>query len=354
MSKFFKALEQAQRDRTAAARQVAAPPSPAAAPAPPGTAFRPPAPPPQMSPEIPAGLDEEAPPSPAAAPPPPATAFRKPTPSPQLPFDIPDGLDDRLVSLLTPAAFEAEQYRALRYLVEQRHRADGLAVILVSSAGVGDGKTTTAVNLAGTLGQATDARVLLIEADLRRPAIGSLLGFGPGSRPGLVDAILDATIPLSQVVLPRPPFNLRVVLAGQTPPSPYEVLKSPRLGELLAEARSQYDYVVLDAPPLALVQDCRVLARWIDGVIFVVGAHHTPRRLVEEALNRLDPAKMLGFVFNGDDHGLARLYVPYGAAYPPRGAPAGPTTDAGTRWGRAVKKIGRSFARPDDADSELS
>ncbi len=354
MSKFFKALEQAQRDRTAAASRAAAPPSPAAAPAPPNTAFRQPAPP-QSSPEISAGLVEEAPPSPAAAPPPPlATAFRKPTPPLELPVEIPDGLDDRLVSLLTPAAFEAEQYRALRYLVEQRHRSDGLTVILVSSAGVGDGKTTTAVNLAGALGQATDARVLLIEADLRRPAIGSLLGFGPGSRPGLVDAILDATIPLSQVVRPRPPFNLSVVLAGQAPPSPYEVLKSPRLGELLAEARRQYDYVVLDAPPMVLVQDCRVLARWVDGVICVVGAHHTPRRLVEEALNRLDPAKMLGFVFNGDDHALARYNVPYGSAYTSRDAPAEPTTGAGTRWGRAVKKIGSSLARPDDADSELS
>jgi capsular exopolysaccharide synthesis family protein len=300
-----------------------------------------------MAPEISEGLDET-----AAPPLPPATAFRRPPPSSQLPAEIAENLDDHLVSLLTPAAFEAEQYRALRYLVEQRHRADGLAVILVSSAGVGDGKTTTAVNLAGALGQATDARVLLIEADLRRPSIGSRLGFGPGSRPGLVDAVLDATIPLSQVVLPRPPFNLSVVLAGQIPPSPYEVLKSPRLGELLAEARSQYDYVVLDAPPLVLVQDCRVLARWIDGVIFVIGAHQTPRRLVEEALNRLDPAKMLGFVFNGDDHALARYYVPYGAAYTPGGAPAGPTTGARTRWGRVVKKIGRAFARRDDADSE--
>jgi capsular exopolysaccharide synthesis family protein len=259
--------------------------------------------------------------------------------------DIPEEVDDHLVSLVTPAAYEAEQYRALRHIVEQRHRADNLSLFAVSSAAGGDGKTLTAVNLAGALAQASEARVLLIEADLRHPSVAQLLGFGTARRPGLVDAIVDGNLTLAHVVLIRPPFNLSVVLAGQTLPSPYEVLKSPRLGGLLEEARAQYDYVILDTPPLVSVQDCRIIARWVDGVILVVGAHETPRRLVEEALNVLDPAKVLGFVFNRDDQGLARFYPSAPPPYRTRSR-AEPTR---TAWGRALKKVGSSFARPDRA-----
>jgi Mrp family chromosome partitioning ATPase len=115
--------------------------------------------------------------------------------------------------------------------------------------------------------------VLLIDADLRRPALGHLLSVrDPGSE-GLVDAILDPGLTLDRIAQPRPPFNLSVICGGQTPPSPYEVLKSPRFGELIEEARRQYDYIVLDTPPLTGVQDCRVIGRWVDGFLLVVAAH---------------------------------------------------------------------------------
>jgi capsular exopolysaccharide synthesis family protein len=325
MSKFLKALEQAQRDRALGSRG-----RPAAA--------RPEVVPPHVPREVPP------PPPPPVADPPPATAFQRP-PVPRAPEEIPDGVDDHLVSLVDPTAFEAEQYRALRYLIEQKHRTDSSTVIAVSSAGVGDGKTTTAINLAGALAQAPEARVLLVEADLRRPSIGDQLGFDASSRAGLVHAILNPGLSLAQVTRARAPFNLNVVLAGQVPPSPYEILKSPRLIDLLDEARGTYDYVVLDTPPLVGFQDSRVITRLVDGIILVVGAHRTPKRMVEEALNLVDPAKMLGFVFNGDDQGLARFYSRH---YYRR-----PDTSGGSRthsWGRrALKKMGTSFATPDRA-----
>jgi capsular exopolysaccharide synthesis family protein len=248
-----------------------------------------------------------------------------------------EGVDDHLVSLVTPAAFEAEQYRALRHIVEQLHKSAGLSVIAVSSPTVGDGKTTTAINLAGALAQAPEARVLLVEADLRRPSIGRLLGFGEVTGRGLVDAIQDRSLSLGQVVLPRPPFNMHVLLAGQAPAAPYELLKSSRLGELLDAARQQYDYVVLDTPPLLAVQDCRVIARWIDGLLVVVAAHRTPRRLVEEALSVVDPAKIVGLVFNGDDPLLSIYQSSRYAEYHPQG------TKATGLWGRAFRKIGVSL-----------
>ena len=95
--------------------------------------------------------------------------------------------------------------------------------------------------------------------------------------------------------------------------------------------------MILDAPPLVSVQDCRVIARWVDGLIVVVSAHRTPKRLVEEALNVVDPSKGLGFVFNNDDRGVARLYGG------PRGADATGRLATARGWGRTLKRIGTRF-----------
>ena len=263
MSKFFKALEQAKRDQALGSGPKATDPV-------------------ESQPLLP-GVPE------------PGQAFQ-PMPDP------PDeGVDEHLVSLVTPAAFEAEQYRALRHNIEYLHKAAGLQVVALSSPAMGDGKSITAINLAGALAQSSDARVLLIDADLRRPSLGNLLRLGEADGANLVDGILDPGLSLGQIAQPRPPFNLSVICAGHAPPSPYEVLKSPRFGELMEEARRQYDYIVLDTPPLHPVQDCRVIARWVDGFLLVVAAHKTPRRAVQEALTSLDPGKVLGFVFNGAD-----------------------------------------------------
>jgi capsular exopolysaccharide synthesis family protein len=260
------------------------------------------------------------------------------------PADSGGGVDDHLVSLVAPAAFEAEQYRALRHTVEQLHKTRDLRIVAMSSPGVGDGKSITAINLAGALAQAPDARVLLVDADLRRPSVAGLLALGGSDGPGLVNLILDPALTLERVARPRPPFNLSVIAAGDVAPSPYELLKSPRLGELLEEARRRYDYIVLDAPPLCPVQDCRVIARWVDGFLLVVAAHHTPRRLVGEALNVVERGKMLGLVFNGDDQPPSSFYGYYG--YYGRSADANPASPNGHgRLGRAVTRVGQMLQR---------
>ncbi|HEY3066273.1 MAG TPA: CpsD/CapB family tyrosine-protein kinase [Methylomirabilota bacterium] len=218
------------------------------------------------------------------------------------------GLDAHLVSLVMPASFEAEQYRALRQMVDQLHVSAGLAVIAISSPSVGDGKTTTAINLAGALAQSADGKVLLVDCDLRRPGVEATLGLRISPSPGLVGAILEPRLSLADVVRRRPPFNLDVLPAGDTPSAPYELLKSPRFGELMEEARQRYDYVVVDTPPLVAVPDCRVISRWVDGFVVVVAAHRTPRRLVEEALTVVELDKMIGLVFNRDERPLSGYY----------------------------------------------
>jgi capsular exopolysaccharide synthesis family protein len=277
--------------------------------------------------------------------PPPTTA------APRTPAPVTEnfwGVDEHLVSLVTPAAFEAEQYRALRHVVEQLHRTADMKVVAVSSAASGDGKTVTALNLAGALAQSPDARVLVVDGDLRRPSLDRRLGMTDPGRPGLVDAIVNPAVTLDDVVERRPPFNLSVIRAGQTPPSPYELLKAPRLGELLQEARARYDYVIVDTPPLTPVQDCRIVGRWVDGFLVVVAAHRTPRRLVKEALTRLDQAKIIGFVFNRDSGSLSRHYDRYQRAY----VDATELSANGGHPGalrRVVKSLGRSLReRPED------
>jgi capsular exopolysaccharide synthesis family protein len=219
-----------------------------------------------------------------------------------------DRLDEHLVSLLAPSSFEAEQYRVLRHRVEQFQKSDGLSVFAVSSPTVGDGKTTTAINLAGALAQSPQARVLIMDCDLRRPSVTGELALEGRESPGLVDAILNERLTLDDVVQVIEPLNLSVLPAGKRPVAPYEVLQSPRLDFLLTVARTRYDYIIVDTPPLVSVPDCRVIGKWVDGFLIVVTAHKTSRKLVEEAMQVPEPAKILGLVFNGDDHHFSMDY----------------------------------------------
>jgi capsular exopolysaccharide synthesis family protein len=219
-----------------------------------------------------------------------------------------EGIDGHLVSLVTPATFEAEQYRALRHTIEELHGASGLSIVAVSSPSVGDGKTTTAINLAGALAQSAHAKVLLIDADLRAPTVRDKMGLREVPSPGLVGAIVDRRVTLADAVRRRPPFAMDILPAGERPTAPFELLKSSRLAEIFQEARATYDYVVVDTPPLVAVPDCRVLAGVVDGFLIVVTAHRTPKRLVEEALNVVEPSKTLGIVYNGDERPLSGYY----------------------------------------------
>jgi protein-tyrosine kinase len=248
----------------------------------------------------------------------PAQSATAPLPSTR-PGDVSANVEEHLVSLLFPATFEAEQYRALRHVLEQHRATSGLAVVAITSASVGDGKTTTAINLAGALAQAPGARVLLIDADLRRPSIAEHLGLvGPAhvERPGLVDILTDSRYGIADVVESRTQFNLSIIPAGLPPRAPYEVLQSARFTELIEEARRDYDYVILDTPPLVAVPDGRLIIKEVDGFVLVVRAHRTPRKLVEEALGLSDPQKCVGLVFNSDDRPLTGYYRGYHTSHP--------------------------------------
>jgi capsular exopolysaccharide synthesis family protein len=317
MSKFFKALEQADRERGRRdeERRSSAPPV--------------------------VSTDEQ---EPERAVPPAPSAEEVVAPAQAAAAEPGGEIDAHLVSLLTPASFASEQYRALRYTVEEAHQKAGLVVLGVTSPTVRDGKTTTAINLVGALAQGWEARVLLLDADLRAASIATQLGLKDPDMLGLADALLDPSIDLDGLVRPCPPFNFSVLPAGRSADAPYELLKSPRFGQLLEEARRRYDFIVLDLPPVVPIPDCRVISKWVDGYLIVVRAHRSPRKLLEETLNVLEPDKVVGLVFNADDRMFSGYHTEAGYGY---GIPYGARADnAKTRWWRQTRDRIRGRARP--------
>jgi protein-tyrosine kinase len=221
-------------------------------------------------------------------------------------------VDPSLVSLKAPTSFAAEQYQGLRMTVEQLKRLRDVRLVAVTSPSAGDGKTVTAINLAAVLSSGEGGRVLLIDADMRRPAIAPRLGIDNPAPRGLVDLVTSENLTLADVTQQIDGSRMSIVPAGVTHIATHEILRSPRLARLLHDAREQYDYVVLDTPPLLPVFDAAMIAKLVDGLFVVVAANQTPRKLLAEALALLDPSKVLGIVFNRDKQ---PLFGYYGSAY---------------------------------------
>jgi Mrp family chromosome partitioning ATPase len=210
--------------------------------------------------------------------------------------------DSRLVSLLRPASYEAEQYRCLRQALLRKLTGGKCNVIAVSSPSPGSGKSTTAINLAAALIEPGIFRVLLIDADLRTPAVAKQLALDPVTDDGLDTALADWSLPLRDFVRYVPhPDGLTVLPTAARPEVAGRLVSSPRFGLLMLEARQQYDFVIVNTPPLVPTADCRAMAPWIDGFVVVVTAHRTTREVLEEGLNLMRPEQVLGLVFSDAD-----------------------------------------------------
>jgi capsular exopolysaccharide synthesis family protein len=223
-------------------------------------------------------------------------------------------INPRLVTLTAPHTFAAERYQGLRLKIEQAHQRSQVKVIAITSPGAGDGKTVTSINLAAVLSRDSNLRVLLIDADLRRSSVTTQLGLEQGA-PGLADLIARGRRPLPQLIRRPELCGFDVLPAGSSAMSVQSLFRSDRFAAVLEQARELYDYVLLDTPPLAPVFDAAVMARAVDGVIVVVAADKTPRRLLAVALELLDPSKVIGIVFNADNSPLfgyhTSAYRPY-------------------------------------------
>jgi len=189
---------------------------------------------------------------------------------------------------------EGEQYRIARTKIIQHPNQPRL--IVVSSAGSGDGKTVNAINLAGALALKSDSRVILVEADMRHPNMASL--FGLPAQPGLSE-YLSGKCSFDDMIIRVEQFpNLSVVPAGRASANPTELLDSRRWSEACAEFRRQSRFAIFDAPPMGTVADYDLIEANCEGVVFVVRPDTTNRKACLESLATVSRDKLIGVLIN--------------------------------------------------------
>jgi len=204
-------------------------------------------------------------------------------------------LNPVLIAGLSPQSLAAEQYRSLRTRLAHAEGAGPLRTILITSPQKGEGKSVTSANLALTMAQELQRRVVIVEADLRKPSLGHLFNLPPG--PGLAE-YLSGAADLNDVMKFLPDHHLTVIPAGTPPANPSELLGSTAMRRMLDQLRTRFDRVILDTPPVLPLADVAVLAPMVDGALLVVRAGYTPKPAIENALRAFDSCRLLGIVRN--------------------------------------------------------
>jgi capsular exopolysaccharide synthesis family protein len=177
----------------------------------------------------------------------------------------------------------AETLRAFRVNISWKAVKDRGTTVLVTSSTIGEGKTTIATSLARRLA-ADGLKVLLIEADLRRPRISAMLNLSVDT---CIERVLTDSIPLENAVKLDKPSGLHCLVASGESSNPLSLLTSESFNALITKVRDSYQVIILDSPPVLRVADAVLLARWIDMTLFVVRSNLTTLALVSEALRRL-------------------------------------------------------------------
>ena len=205
---------------------------------------------------------------------------------------VPASIAEKLILAPKMQTLTREQYRKLAAQLHQMQALRGVKVVMLTSAMPGEGKTLTAVNLALTLSHSFGRRVLLIDADLRRPTIHEL--FGVANTSGLSDALqADRPLPVLQV---RP--RRAVVVAGPAQSDPMKTLTSDRMRQVLVEARESFDWVVVDTPPVSLLPDAHLLGPIVDFTVLVVASDRTSYDLAQHAADVIGQDRLAGIVLN--------------------------------------------------------
>jgi protein-tyrosine kinase len=250
----------------------------------------------------------------------PPSQWKRPAPA-QLPQEVhvieldQTRVHPRLVLLTDPSAPECEQFRTLRTELFHAAETGRTQIVTVTSAVADEGKTSTLLNLALSIAQSKERRILVVEGDLRRPSFSAYLAIQPAM--GLNDVMSGERDLFSSIFRLQisgqisGEVGLYVLPVTEEAKNPTEMLSSERLGEMLAQLRAYFDFLLLDSPPVIPFADSRLLANHSDAVILVIRAGVAPYEMVEQAIEALSRGRILGIVLNGAEHLRESDYYDY-------------------------------------------
>lgn len=218
---------------------------------------------------------------------------------------------EALVALGGARSIWAEQFRRLKNVLSTAENA-AARVIVVTSPVPGDGKTFVATNLALSFAATPSARVLLVDADLRRPAVERNLL--PRPKTGLVQ-VVEAAEPFAGLIVRPEGTALDILPSGAPCDDPLRVLGAPACSELFKSLRTRYDRIVVDTSPIGAFTDADVLGGLSDGILMVVRAQYTPKAMYKVALDHVHSSRVLGTVLNGATKSLLDTESYYGSYY---------------------------------------
>ncbi|MDQ4120110.1 MAG: CpsD/CapB family tyrosine-protein kinase [Acidobacteriota bacterium] len=224
-----------------------------------------------------------------------------------------DAVEPHLVAIKHPRSPHCEEYRSLRtqlLLAAERRRAAGkeMQAVVVASARPGEGKSTTALNLAWMMAQTDGVSCLVIDADLRMPSLADYLGVA--EHPGLSD-VFDGTVELEQAIVKLNPAGLHLLPGGTARQDIAELISGNAFRRILDKARTMFDYIIIDAPPLAIFTDAAVLINLADGAMLVVKSGKTRYATINRMLEHVSREQMLGVVLNGSKEEVPESHYNY-------------------------------------------
>lgn len=210
-------------------------------------------------------------------------------------------VEPHLVAITQPRSSHAERYRSLRTRVLHAGERRKMQAFVITSAGIMEGKTLTAVNLSWLLAQTDGVKALLIDGDLRNPCAAEYLGL---DAPTGLSEVLAGEARLEEAIVKVEPAGLHILPGGSSRDDVAEVLSGPRFLAVLKEVRRMFDYVVIDAPPLGIFTDATVLINRADAALIVARAGKTRYAALEKLLEPLPRERLLGVILNGSDEQL--------------------------------------------------